>query len=124
MKKRVLLSIHPEFADAIFDGRKHFEFRRVIFKEKVEEVVVYATAPISQVVGSFRIADIYRGTPKELWEVTKSVAGVSKKKFDDYFKDKDHAFAIKIAEATRFENPKPLSLFLPSNYAPQSFCYI
>jgi predicted transcriptional regulator len=124
MKKRVLLSIHPEFANAIFDGRKHFEFRRVIFKEKVEEVVVYATAPISQVVGCFRIEDVYKGTPQELWEVTKSVAGVSKKKFDEYFKDKEQAFAIKIAGATRFDDPKPLSMFLPSNTAPQSFCYI
>lgn len=124
MKKRVLLSIHPEYADAIFEGRKHYEFRRVIFKESVEEIVVYATAPISRVVGSFLIEDVYKGTPSELWEITKSVAGISKKKFDEYFKDKDRAFAIKIAATTRFNNPKPLSMFLPSNTAPQSFCYI
>lgn len=71
MKKRVLLSIHPEFADAIFDGRKHFEFRRVIFKECVDEIVVYATAPISRVVGVFLVDDIYEGSPTELWEKTK-----------------------------------------------------
>ena len=38
MKKRVLMSIHPEFANAIFDGRKRYEFRRVLFKENVDEV--------------------------------------------------------------------------------------
>lgn len=124
MKKRVLLSIHPEFADAIFDGRKHFEFRRVIFRSHVEEIVVYATAPISRVVGIFQVDDIYEGSPTELWEKTKEVAGVSKQKFDDYFKDKKLAFAIKISNAKRFKSPKPLSRFLPSNTAPQSFCYI
>lgn len=29
-----LLSIKPEFAEAIFDGTKKFEFRKVKFKKK------------------------------------------------------------------------------------------
>ena len=124
MKKRVLLSIHPEFADAIFDGRKHYEFRRVIFKENVDEIVVYATAPVSRVIGSFRIEDIYEGSPTELWERTKAAAGVSKQKFDEYFGGRTRAFAIKVSRPTLFNKPEPLSSFLPSNTAPQSFCYI
>lgn len=32
-----LLSIKPEFAEAIFDGRKKFEFRKVIFKKNVKK---------------------------------------------------------------------------------------
>jgi predicted transcriptional regulator len=124
MKKRVLLSIHPEFADAIFSGHKHYEFRRVLFKEAVDEVVVYATAPVSRVVGSFKIDEIFEESPADLWKKTKVLAGVTKEKFDSYFHDKTIAFAIKVANPVRFAVPQPLSNYLRSNIAPQSFCYI
>lgn len=124
MKKRVLLSIHPEYAEAIFDGRKRFEFRRVLFKEDVEEVLVYATSPVSRVVGSFRIEDIYEDAPGELWVKTKTFAGVTKEMFDIYFKDRLKAFAIKVSNPIRFSQPQHLSKYVPSNNPPQSFCYI
>ena len=124
MKKRVLLSIHPEFADAIFDGHKHYEFRRVLFKEAVDEVVVYATMPVARVIGSFKIAEIYEDAPMALWAQTKAVAGVTKEKFDSYFKDRTKAFAIKVGDPVRFAVPQPLSKYLASNIPPQSFCYI
>ncbi|ABB05650.1 ASCH domain-containing protein [Burkholderia stagnalis] len=124
MKKRVLLSIHPEYANAIFAGEKGFEFRRVIFKEDVSEVVVYATSPISRVIGCFKIEEIYQDTPGELWVKTEARAGVTREMFDSYFKDRVKAFAIKVSEPTRFSRPQPLSKYLPSNTPPQSFCYI
>lgn len=124
MKKRVLLSIHPEFADAIFDGYKLYEFRRVLFKEHVEEVVVYATMPVARVIGSFKIAGIYEDAPKALWAKTKAKAGVTEEKFDSYFRDRTKAFAIKVSDPVRFSIPQPLSNFLASNTPPQSFCYI
>jgi len=124
MKKRVLLSIHPEYANAIFAGEKGFEFRRVIFKENVREVVVYATSPISRVIGRFKIEEIYQDTPVKLWEKTEARAGVTREMFDAYFKDRAKAFAIKVSEPIRFSEPQPLSKYLPSNTPPQSFCYI
>jgi len=124
MKKRVLLSIHPEFAEAIFNGNKHFEFRRVVFKEKVDEVVVYATMPVARVIGSFKIEGIYEDTPKAIWAKTKAFAGVTEEKFESYFKDRTKAFAIKVSNPVRFARPQSLSRYLSSNIPPQSFCYI
>jgi len=124
MKKRVLLSIHPEFADAIFDGRKRYEFRRVLFKEDVDEVVVYATMPVARVIGRFKIADIHEDEPKALWAKTKAVAGVTKEKFDSYFKDRTKAFAIQVEDPVRFAVSQPLSKYVVSNTPPQSFCYL
>lgn len=124
MKKRVLLSIHPEFAEAIFDGYKQFEFRRVLFKESVDEIVVYATAPVGRVIGSFKVEDIYEDAPQAIWAKTKSFAGVTKEKFDSYFKDRTRAFAIKVGKPVRFSTSQPLSKYLASNMPPQSFCYI
>jgi predicted transcriptional regulator len=124
MKKRVLLSIHPEYADAIFNGHKGFEFRRVLFKEDVHEVFVYATSPISRVVGRFTIEDIYQDAPNQLWTRTKALAGVTKEMFDTYFENKATAFAIKVSDPVRFVQPQPLSKYVASNTPPQSFCYI
>lgn len=124
MKKRVLLSIHPEYANAIFNGEKGYEFRRVLFKEDVEEVLVYATMPIARVIGSFEIAEIYEDAPKALWLKTRAVAGVTKEKFDIYFNGRTKAFAIKVRDPKRFAVPQPLSKYLSSNIPPQSFCYI
>ena len=124
MKKRVLLSIHPEYANAIFNGHKGFEFRRVLFKEDVREVVVYATSPVSRVIGKFEIEDIYTDSPNELWAKTESLAGVTKEMFDNYFKDRVKAFAIKVSNPVRFSKPQPLSNYVPSNTPPQSFCYV
>ena len=124
MKKRVLLSIRPEFAEAIFNGDKHYEFRRVLFREDVDEILVYATMPVARVIGSFRIEDIYEDAPKVVWAKTKEAAGVTKQKFDSYFKDRKRAFAIKVSDPIRFGKPQLLSKYLPSNIPPQSFCYI
>lgn len=118
------MSIHPEHANAIFDGHKQFEFRRVLFKENVQEVVVYATSPVSRVVGRFTIEDIYKDAPTQLWVRTMAVAGVTKEMFDTYFKDKATAFAIKVSDPIRFVRPQPLSRYLRSNTPPQSFCYL
>ncbi|MFH1988000.1 MAG: ASCH domain-containing protein [Pseudomonadota bacterium] len=124
MKKRILLSIHPEYANAIFDGRKGFEFRRVLFKKDVREIVVYATSPISRVIGKFEIEDIYVDSPNELWAKTEFLAGVTKEKFDTYFKDREKAFAIKVSNPVRFSKSQPLSNYVSSNTPPQSFCYV
>ena len=124
MKKRVLLSIHPEHADAIFEGHKRFEFRRVRFKEDVQEVVVYATSPTSRVVGRFTVEAVYVDSPSKLWIKTQASAGVTKQLFDSYFRDRDKGFAIKVSDPVRFVQPQPLSRYLSSNVPPQSFCYI
>lgn len=125
MKKRVLLSIHPEFANAIMAGEKKFEFRRVAFKRTdITEVVVYATCPVQRVIGSFQIDEIYEGTPSSLWKKTKALGGVTKERFDAYFGDRSIAFAIKVSNPVRFSNSQPLSKYIASNTPPQSFCYI
>jgi predicted transcriptional regulator len=65
---KVLLSIKPEFAEKIFDGSKRFEFRRNVFKNRdVRTVVVYASSPISKVVGEFDIEMVIRKELEELY---------------------------------------------------------
>lgn len=120
----VLLSIKPEFANKIFDGTKQYEYRRVIFKnQKVNRVVVYASAPISKVIGEFEIDRVINAAPSSLWDQTKEAAGISRAYFNSYFEGKREGYAIKVTRARLYAE----ALCLYSTYGvrpPQSFQYL
>lgn len=120
----VLLSIKPEFVAKIFSNEKQYEFRKVIFKNKqVKDVVIYASSPVSKVVGEFTIDKIIEDTPDKVWKLTKDKAGITKSYFDEYFRDKQIAYAIKINQATQYDKPVDLQN-LGIKCAPQSFMYL
>lgn len=121
---KVLLSIKPEFANKIFDGSKRYEFRRSLFKnEDVKKVIVYASAPISKVIGEFDIEDVIKKDLEALWMETKEFSGITKDFYQSYFEGKDVGFAIKVKKATRYKK----DYCIQEKYgkkAPQSFIYI
>lgn len=121
---KVLLSIKPEFAFKIFDGKKKFEFRKVIFKNPdVRTVVVYASSPVQQVIGEFEIDDILSSSPNEIWELTKKHSGISEIYFHEYFENRLIAHAIKIKNTKRYK--RPMSLKEDFNvHPPQSYLYL
>lgn len=125
MQTKVLLSIKPQFADQIFAGTKRYEFRRVIFRsDSVTTVVVYASSPVQRVIGEFCIAEILASDVKELWNKTKSYAGMEKEHFDDYFDGRATAYAIKICNPLKYKEPAKLEQLFEFNRPPQSFRYL
>lgn len=125
MQTTVLLSIKPEFAQEIFLGKKKFEFRKTIFKDKeIKKVYVYASSPTCRVIGEFEIEDILTCEPKSLWEKTKKYSGITKKYFSKYFNGKDIGHAIKISSTIHYHNPPTLMEMFGINRPPQSFMYI
>lgn len=121
---KVLLSIKPEFALKIFDGTKRYEYRRAIFKNReVSKVVVYASDPIKRIIGEFEIEDIIHDEPRVLWVKTKNHAGISEKRFFEYFTNKSKGYAIEIKTTRMYNDPLPLNSFMIS-YPPQSFIYL
>lgn len=65
---KALLAIKPEFVKKIFSGVKKYEYRKVIFTKKVAKVIIYASSPVSKVVGEFTIDSIVKGKPNKVWE--------------------------------------------------------
>jgi len=121
---KVLLSIKPEFALKIFDGSKKYEYRRTIFKNPaVSGVIVYVSSPTKLVIGEFAIEDILHDKLQLLWTMTNSHAGISKKRFFDYFANKSKGYAIKIKKARMYDTPLSLNSFTVSS-PPQSFMYL
>lgn len=122
---KVLLSIRPEFAEKILLGQKLYEFPKVLPKvHGIKTIAIYATLPLGKVVGEFDIAEILSDTPKNIWQETADVSGITKPFFNEYFAGKEVAHAIKVKKVPRYSSPKELSSILPSGVAPQSFCYI
>lgn len=121
---KVLLSIKPEFANKIFDGSKKFEFRRSIFKNnKVKTVVVYASAPVSKVIGEFDIEQVHKMELNKLWNETKKSSGITKDFYDLYFTGKEEGFAIQVKNPRLYNKAKNLK----EEYGmvpPQSFAYL
>jgi predicted transcriptional regulator len=119
------LSIKPTFAEAIFFGSKTYEYRRQLFERFVpERVFVYASAPISQVIGHFEIGEIVSDSPERLWQRTKSGSGIQRSFFFEYFKGCDQANAIRVKNALAYVKPLELKKYFGVARPPQSFCYI
>jgi len=121
---KVLLSIKPKYADMILAGKKKYEFRRAIFKcPSVKKVVIYASSPVSKIIGEFEIDDILSLSIAELWLHTMKYSGIDKEYYDSYFYGKDIGHAIKVKSVKRYSKQKELREFNIKR-APQSFAYI
>ncbi len=120
----VILSIKPEFVEKIFSGEKQYEYRKILFKQKVDTIYIYASRPVSKIVGEFKIDDIVYDTPENIWELTKLQSGVTKKFFDKYYKGKDKAVALKIKDCKEYEEEVNPESLVPDFRVPQSFIYV
>jgi predicted transcriptional regulator len=92
-------------------------------KVDVQNIIIYATAPVKQVVAEADIEKILEDTPEEVWAQTEEKSGISSKFFFDYYKGKTKAFAYKLTNLNKFEKPKTLADYGVSA-APQSFVYV
>lgn len=116
-----ILSIKPEFVEEIVAGRKRYEYRKTVFKQRVEKVYVYASAPISKVIGEFQPVDVVSGEPAQVWAETREFSGITKKFFDAYYKGRNTAYAIVIQNFVKYDKEKNLP---KGSHVPQSYCYV
>jgi predicted transcriptional regulator len=107
MPTRVLLSVKPQFAEAILAGDKKFEFRRLLFKrDDVKTIVLYASSL------------------DELWETTCDGGGIERSYFDEYFEGRATGHALKVKRTRRYRSPLCLQKDFGISHPPQSFCYL
>lgn len=76
-----------------------------------------------KVVAEVEILGVIATSPEELWNQTKNQSGITKSFFDEYFKDKQVAYAYKLGTVKVYEKPKSL-LDFGLRMAPQSFAYV
>ena len=61
-----------------FWTNKKYEYRKVACKKPIEKMLIYATAPIMQVVGEADIREVLVDDPEEIWNRTNEFSGITK----------------------------------------------
>ena len=123
MKKQIVISINPQYVEKIISGEKKYEYRTKAAKQDINKIIIYETKPIKKIVAEVEILDVVIASPNELWNQTKEHSGITKSFFDDYFKDRQIAYAYKLGKVQVYEQPKSLIDF-GLKRAPQSFAYV
>ena len=63
---KILLSVKPVFVEEIMRGKKLFEYRKTIYKNRnISRIVVYSSSPVCRVVGEFDVKDVLCDTPRK-----------------------------------------------------------
>lgn len=120
----ILLSVKPEYAQAILEGIKKYEFRKIRVRDEVKGMLLYASSPRKQLVGYVEIDEVLEASPRRLWDITGAWGGISRKLYLEYFEGRDRAYGIKIKKVHVFPagiDPKEI---FPNFVAPQSFMYV
>lgn len=124
----VILSIHPEWAKLIYEGKKTIEWRKNIPLNNVELVYLYETAPVCKVTGFFKfyaftiVSKTHLELEKKLLEEKGCVSIDDLKK---YFGKQEKIFGWFCnagSKSNQFAYPVELSEF-EIKRAPQSWCY-
>lgn len=124
--RALLVSLRPAYAEMILAGIKTVELRRIRPKADVGTLVlIYATSPTSQVLGTCIVEHIGSGTPDEIWELHGGRTGIGRPAFSSYFTGTNQGVAITVGNPRRLQDPVPLDALRRHGFAPpQSFRYI
>lgn len=123
MKKKIIISINPEHVENIINGTKKYEYRTKAAKQDISSIIIYETVPVKKVVAEVEIIDVLELSPEDLWNETKEFSGISKNFFDEYFRNREVAYAYKLGKIKVYKEPKSL-LDFGIKCAPQSFVYV
>ena len=120
---QMLLSINPEYVQSILQGTKLYEYRKFRCRSDVDKIIIYATAPLKQVVAEAEIASIVEDDVLSVWKQTKEYSGVTYSFFRKYYKGKKTAVAYRLKNVVIYDEPLSLE-DIGVSCAPQSYRYL
>lgn len=108
-RRTILMSIKPEYAELIYKGVKKFEYRKKGIRSTMPlRIVLYETFPVGKVTGEIRVDKMIKETPEEVWSKTNEWGGISKEKFDKYYKDTSISIAYHVKSFRKYKKSKEL----------------
>lgn len=106
LRSVMLLSIRPRFVEQILAGTKTIELRRSRpAVESGQAVAIYSTLPAGAIVAIARVVRVIEERTNEFWRDYRSYAGVSRIEYDEYFRGRDTAVGIELADVTPLDLP-------------------
>lgn len=124
----MFISVKPEFVEKIFNGKKTIELRKSMPKVIPGDlVIIYSSSPVMAVIGICYVKEVIAMKPLKLWNLYSDKLGIDKRRFLDYYKDKEIAIGIVLKEKEKLSDPIPLSVLRRKFSAfrpPQTFRYL
>lgn len=117
----IILALKPKYANAIYDGKKNWEFRKApppLFRE----MYIYESAPVSAITGTITFSESVTGIPAAVFDIVKTnkcfscnLTGISLEALKAYT-GKRTVTALRVLDAKRFENPVKIRARPPQNW--------
>ena len=127
LDNNLLMSIKPKYAQMVFRGSKIIEVRKRFSNKWIgSRVVLYASQPVSALVGEARISSVVCGKPDDIWSKFEAMIGCSWKEFAEYVSSATTISAIELTDIIPYRAPVPLAqvshLLDEDLRPPQSYC--
>ena len=121
---KLVLSIKPEFAEAIFSGDKTVEYRKQKPRENTTGIYIHVCGedPL-YAQGYAGYSGCTHGEPRVVWGVTKNQGAIAEEEFFAYFGEAKEAHALRLFGAMRLAKPIPLAN-LGLSRPPRSLAYV
>lgn len=126
----LIISVKPEYARKILKGEKTIELRKCAPKRVGKDgyILIYVTAPVKELWGVYKIENIIKENPNTLWENFGKQTGITKKEYNDYYKENKNAFGIQLQEVKNLFKHSikldSLKNLIPGFMPPQTYSYI
>lgn len=104
-----IISIHPQYVEAILSGAKTVECRKsTIGLAPGAMLFLYATHPVRAILGQARVAHVFEGSPSEMWTLHHEKTCVTEADFFAYYRTAQKAVLLALVDVVTF--PTPVSL--------------
>jgi len=99
----LLISIKPDYAEKIFHKKKTVEIRKKFSQKWIgHKAAVYASHPISGVIGDVKIENVIQDSPENIWNMYENEIGCTKEQFNNYIGCVDYIYAIQLSEINAY----------------------
>lgn len=114
-----MISLHPHYWDMFKDGSKTWELRKVDHSPRcVDGLIIYATSPVSRIVGEVDLVSTHVGYVDDVWDIIKAGCGITREQYDIYYQDQDMAIAYRLGDIYEY------ATHLYISPAPQGYRYL
>ncbi len=121
--RTILMSIHSRFTEAIYDGTKLHEFRRVRTSfSSGDRVLIYEPLPTGLITGEFIVGIVLSGSPADL--IRMEADPWSRSAAEKYLQGACVASAVEILQAVKWDKGTEINEMLPGTRPPQSYVFI
>ena len=119
--KVIVMSLKPKYAQAIYEGRKNWEFRKAP-PPLYQRVYIYESAPVSAVTGWVYFSESITGIPDAVWDIVKTnkcftmnLTGISLPELKAYAGNK-LVTALRVLAPERADHPIEFDAKPPQNW--------